>query len=408
MARSRINVSRLVGRLGRVPASLDGVIGVVTNGVATANLDLGDVYVLNSLADLEALLVTPAYDSTNTVLVHHHIERIYGRNPNAEVHLMVLAKTVTMAQMCDKANDYAAKISKDSNGRVKLIGAIRNPASDYTSTTADGLDADVWAAIAKAQELAEDEASKGREISMFLEGREYNGTAANAGDLRAEASPAVSVIIAQDNDVAALETEYETYAAVGDVLGMVSKAAVSQNAGELIPDFNLQNRARGWFLNPGLSNFELIKDTSDSTLNVLDTKGYIYAETPANFTGVFINDTHVCDALASDYFSIEANRTIDKMKRLARVALLPRVKGRLLVDEETGDLDDSVKANLEDTAVDALSVMLRDGDLSGGIDAFIPPTNVLAGDAIEVELTAVPVAIGRTITVKVGFSNPAN
>jgi hypothetical protein len=262
--------------------------------------------------------------------------------------------------------------------------------------------------MAKAQELAEDEASKGREISMFLEGREYNGTAANAGDLRAEASPAVSVIIAQDNDVAALETEYETYAAVGDVLGMVSKAAVSQNAGELIPDFNLQNRARGWFLNPGLSNFELIKDTSDSTLNVLDTKGYIYAETPANFTGVFINDTHVCDALASDYFSIEANRTIDKMKRLARVALLPRVKGRLLVDEETGDLDDSVKANLEDTAVDALSVMLRDGDLSGGIDAFIPPTNVLAGDAIEVELTAVPVAIGRTITVKVGFSNPAN
>jgi hypothetical protein len=408
MTRSAINVTRLTGRLGRRPQNLDGIIGIVTNGVATANLDLGTVYVLNSLADLEALLVTPAYDTTNKVLVHHHVLRIYARNPSAEVHLMVLAKTVTMTQMCDKANNNAKKLSKDSNGRVKLIGIIRNPASDYVSVLDDGLDADVWAAIPKAQELKAEEAAAGRELSFFLEGREYNGSAASAGDLRAQSSPGVSVVIAADNDISLLESEYETYAAVGDVIGLASKAAVSQNIGELTGEFNLEDRARGFFLNPGLSNGELIKNTTDATLTTLDTKGYIFAETPASFSGVYINDTHVCDVISSDYFSIEANRTIDKMIRLVRIALLPRVKNRFLVDEETGALEATTKASLEDTANQALEVMVTDGDLSGGVETFIPDVNLLGGDPIEIEITAIPVAIGRQIVVRVGFNNPFN
>ncbi|MCO5253362.1 MAG: DUF2586 family protein [Bacteroidetes bacterium] len=407
MTRSKVTVTRMQGRLGRRAANTDGVIGLVMGGVAVSGgVQLGEVNVLHSLADLEALLVTAAYDSTNKTLVYHHIERLYGRNSQAEIHLMLVARTVTMAQMCDKANDYAAKISKDSNGRVKLIGAILNPTDEYTPALSGGLDADVIAAIAKAQELATEEALRGREISFVLEGREYNGTAGAADDLRTKNAPNVSVVIAADNDVSEAEAEYETYAAVGDFLGMLSKAAVSQNCGELTEAFNLQNVARGWFINPGLSNGGLLTTQTDGTLDTLDTKGFIFAETPASFAGVFFSDTHTCVAIENDYFSIEANRTIDKMKRLARVALLPRVKSRFLVDEETGELDETAKANLEDTAVGAISVMVTDGDLSGGVDAYIPPTNLLGGDPIVIEITAVPVAIGREIKVNVGFNNP--
>jgi hypothetical protein len=409
MARSKVDVSRLDGRLGRQAANTDGVAGFVTNGVAVSGkLVLGTTYILRSLADLEALGVDAAYDDTNSTLIHHHVSRWYARNPSAEIHLMVLAKTVTLAQMLDVENAYAAKISKDSKGRVKLIGVARNPADDYTATLDGGLDADVLAAITKAQALKVFEDGKGREISIVIEGREYNGTVGSADDLRLLASPGVSVVIAADNDISKLKAIYDHYAAVGDFMGMLTKAAVSQNPGELTTEFNLQDPARGFFVNPGLSSGSKLSTYSDADLDTLDEKGFIFAETPDSFTGVYFNDTHTCTALNSDYAYLENNRTIDKMKRIARVAVLPRVKGKFLVDEGNGDLDPNVRANLEDTVVEALDVMRTDGDLSGGIDAYIPPVNLLGGDPIEIEITAIPVAIGRQIKVSVGFTNPFN
>lgn len=409
MARSKVVVTRLQGRLGRRAANTDSVSGFVTNGVAVVGgLQLGTVYILRSLADLEALGVDAQYDDDNNTLLHHHVQRWYARNPQSEIHLMVLAKTVTLTQMLDKTNNYAALISKNAKGRVKLIAAARNPADDYTATLEDGLDDDVLGAIAKAQELKVFEDSKGREVSFVIEGREYNGTVGNATDLRTLEAPGVSIVIAADNDVSKLKAIYDHYAAVGDFMGMLTKAAVSQNPGELIPDFNLEDVARGYFINPGLSSGLKISSYSDADLDTLDEKGYIFGETPDSFDGVFFNDSHCCVAINSDYAFIENNRTIDKMKRLARVAVLPRVKSRFLVDEATGELDPNAKANLEDTATEALEVMRTDGDLSGGIEAYIPPINLLGGDPIEMEITGIPIAIGREIKVKVGFSNPFN
>jgi hypothetical protein len=409
MARSKVEVTRLQGRLGRVAPNTDGVAGFVTNGVAvTDKLVLGTVYILKSLADLEALGVTAAYDDTNNTLIHHHVSRWYARNPQAEIHIMVLAKTVTLTQMLDVENAYAAKISKDSKGRVKLIAAARNPADDYTATLDDGLDADVLTAIPKAQALKAFEDGKGREVSFVIEGREYNGTVGSAADLRTLNAPGVSVVIAADNDISKLKAIYDHYAAVGDFMGMLTKASVSQNAGELVAEFNLQDTARGFFLNPGLSSGTKLSTYSDADLDTLDEKGFIFAETPDSFDGVYFNDMHTCVALTSDYAFVENNRTIDKMKRLARVAVLPRVKSKFDVDADTGFIDPNVKANLEDTVIDALDVMRTDGDLSGGIDAYIPDINLLGGDPIEIEITAVPVAIGREIKVSVGFTNPFN
>lgn len=412
MARSKVSTRRLAGGLGRRLPNSDGIIGVVTTGVAvTSGLQLGTIYQLNGIADLEALLVDAAYDEDNSVLIHYQISEIFRINPSAEVHLLVLAQTVTLEDMVDVANTtYGKKLSKDLNGKIKLMGVIRNPASGYTPTLATGLDDDVIAAIPKAQALIDEEAAQFRYLHIVLEGRSYNGAASSALNLRAITNveaPGVSVPIFADNDVSGADALYAGHAAVGTMLGLLSKAAVSQDCAELIEDFNIVDVAAGKFVNVGLSSGAKVGTLTDASLTTLDTKGYIFAEPVPGIAGIYLNDSHCCIGVDDDYAYIENNRTINKAIDLARIALLPVVKGRLTANEETGLLSDSSRGSLEDIAKDAIDPMKTDGDISGGIDAWVDPTtDVLGGDDIEVQLTFIPRPIGRVIKVAVGFSNP--
>jgi hypothetical protein len=409
MAKNKVRTRRLSGGLGRKGENIDGVCAIITNGIAVASTFLlGTAYKLRSIEDLEALGVNAAYDTTNKTLIHHHIDRLFARNPSAEIHLMALAQTVTLANMLDIANvNNAKKLLKDQNGRIKLLGVIRNPAADYTPTLTTGLDAEVLAAIPKAQQLVDQEAAEFRYCSIVIEGRSYNGTAANAADLRALDAEGVSVVIAADSTISGSDARYAGYAAVGDFLGMLSKAAVSQDCGEMIEEFNLVDAGNDFYTNVGLSSNAKIETMAEASLTTLDEKGYIFAERAAGLPGAWFNDTHTCTLLTSDYAYIENNRTIDKIINLARIALLPAVKSRLKADETTGLLSDASRGNLEDIAKDSIESMKTDGDISGGIDAWIDPnTDVLAGEDIEVELTTIPIPIGRKISLAVGFKNP--
>jgi len=409
MSRNNITTERLTGQLGRKAPNLDGVCGFIGTGVAVATkLDLGAIYKLYSIEDAAALGLDAAYDTTNNVLLFHHLERLYTGNPTAEVHLMVLAQTATIADMVDIANvNNAKKLSKDSAGRVKMIFVNRNPATGYTPTLTTGLDADVVAAIPKAQALVEEEAGEHRNISIVLEGRSFNGTAAAALDLRTLDAEGVSVVIAADPDISDNHALYAGYAAIGDFAGMITKAAVSQNCAEPIDEFNVVNAAKGHYATIGLSSNLGLNTYTNTSLNTLDTKGYIFVEGVPDLTGAWFNDTHTAVAVTVDYAYIENNRTIDKILRLSRAAIMPNLKGRLSVDEETGYLDPHQKSNLEDIVKAALEIMLTDGDVSGGIDCYInEKVNLLSGGTLVFEVSAVPKAIGRLITLKVGFNNP--
>lgn len=414
MARNNVTVEKLQGRLGRRADNLDGVCGLVTNGIAVADgLTLGTVYVLRSINDLEALKVDRAYDIANKVLLYHRVERFFLLSPGAELHLLVVAQTVTQAQMADKANaGYVKKLIKDSAGRVKLVAIARNPATGYTPTITTGLDADVLAAIPKAQALLDEEFAQFRFAEIFLEGRSYTGAASAAQDLRAIESvsaPNVSVVIHQDMDVAALDALFAGCAQVEDFLAMESLAAVSQNAGERIAQFNLTRVADGLNIRVGLSSNLAAASYSDTDLDTLHDKGFLFAEPVSGIDGHFFNDTSTCVAITSDYAFVENNRTINKAVMLGRLSLVPSINARLRVDQETGKLLDIERSRLEDTVSGSLDVMLRDGDISGGVEVFInPDQNLLAGDDIEIELGFVPVSIGRKIKLKVGFSNPFN
>lgn len=410
MARPGLNFEKTNGNLGRQATTNDMVTGMVVNAVATADMVLGTIYPITSLAAAEDLGLNDAYDTDNEVLVYHRIKRLFVHNPSIKLYILPVAQDVTLVQMADKANDHLAKLLRDKAGEIVQAFIARNPDDQYVPTIEDGLNDEVIAAVYKAQELAEYEFEKGRPVDLFVEGRNFTGTAAAVTDLHNLVTdcPDVTVAILADNDISISNALFAKYAAVEDYVAMASKAAVSQNAGELIPEFNLTKPADGIFLNPGLSSGLKISEYSEPDIDILNNKGYIVAINQG-VPGVHILDTHTCDDEESDYNKLENNRTIKKAVKLIRAKILPRVKGRLYVDPDTGKIAPEDIKELEAITESALDPMLNDRDLSGGVDAYInPEQNILSTSKFDIEFSCVPVAIGRRITIKYGFNNPLN
>jgi hypothetical protein len=409
MARPNVSIIKRNGALGRRDPNQDAVCGLVTTGVAVAGkLALGTVYPMRSVRDAIALGIDEAYDTANKVLVYHHIDRFFKRNADATLHLLVAAQTNTLTDLVDPTKDFAKKLVRELKGAVRFVGVARNPAAGYTVTASNGLDADVLTAIDKAQALYTEEFSTFRYAGFLIEGRSFSGSAAAAKDLRTMAAPNVSVTIASDPAVAAKETLYAGYAAVGDVLGLISKAAVSQNIGEVNPAFNLNDPGRNLFVRAGLSSSLDISSYADADLDALDSKGYIFPVALAGMDGFYLNDSHTASTLGdNDFAYIENNRTIEKAIFLARQALLPKIKSRIQVDPATGQLEAEDRKALEATGIKALETMEKDGDISGGIDCFIDPEqDVLSTSRLHAEVSFTPVSIARQITVSIGFVNP--
>jgi hypothetical protein len=409
MARPNIVIEKLEGGLGRRNPNADMVSGIVMNAVATNEMELGKVYVLISMASVEALGLNEAYDTDNEVLVYERLRRIFVRNPSITLYFMPVAQTVTLTEMVDKEEDYAAKLLREQAGNIVQLAVARNPATGYTPTISNGLDEDSVNAVPKAQELAIAEFDKARYCEFIIEGRSFTGTAAAIASLRESdpKCPDVSVVLLADPSVYAQNELFEGYAAVEDVLALVSLSAVSQNAGELIEAFNLTNKLQGLYLTCGLSSAKELAEYTDADLDALHDKGYIFGNFTPGIAGFHLNDTPTATGLDSDYAYIENNRTIKKAIRLARTVLVPRIKSRTLVDPDTGRIAHEDAKELEAITEASLSSMVADGDISGGVDAYVDPAqDVLSTSKIEVLLTFVPVAINRKITLKIGFDNP--
>ncbi len=409
MARPNATINKRNGKLGRRSANTDAVFGMVLSAPAiVGKMQNGVVYPLASVRDAIAIGITAAYDDTNNVLVYYHIDRFFKRNANGFLYFLTAPQTATLADMCNVANDYAKKLLREQGGKIKYIGVGRNPAADYEPVLLTGLDSDVLTAVANAQALYTDEFSKFRYADFLIEGRAFNGTAAAAKDLRTLNCPQVSVTIAADPAISQAKSAYNDYAALGDVLGLISLAAVSQDPGELIPAFNLNNAGLNMFVTAGLSSNLDVNSYADADLDLLNSKGYIFPDVNSGIDGFYISDSHTCSPLAdNDYAYIENNRTIEKMIFLARTALLPKVKSRLKVDDSTGELQAADLKTLETTGKKAIKQMQDDGDLSGNIDCYVPDgQNLLSGEDLNIEIAATPLSIARQIVIGIGFSNP--
>lgn len=395
------------GGLGRRQPSTDMVCGLICGGVNAVSGPgvVARSYKLLSLSDAEALGFDAALDVSESILIHHHVSEFFRLNPDGELWLRLAPQGTSMEYMVDPARTHLKQLLIDANGAINVAGCVLNPAGSYSASLSGGLDGDVLDAIPMAQSLIDSEWALHRPLRIVIEGRELNGTVSSATDLRTLDCEGVSVVIAQDPSISALDSLYEPYAAVGTVLGAISRAKVNENIG-WVAKFNLSDAASGRFLSAGLSNNGLVSSLTSSQENYLNTAGYITVRTHAGRAGVYFNDSHTCTDISSDFAYIENGRVIDKATRLIRAALLPYLNSPLLVDGATGRLKLERVNELESVGRQALEVMANDQEISA-LDVFIDPAqDVLANSSLAVKIDIIPTGIARQISVTLGFVNP--
>jgi hypothetical protein len=281
----------------------------------------------------------------------------------------------------------------EAGGNIRQLGVAFNPEGTVPAIWTQTL-----AAIAKAQELATDEYTLHRPVEILLEGKDFDISA--TVDFRSLNAPNVAVMLGQAMSIAS-QPAFAKYAAIGTLLGAVSKARVNESIA-WVERFNLYG---GTLEAIGLGG-ESLNTLSQGDLNTLDENGAIFFRTHAGTPGIYLNDSHTCTHAADDYAYIENNRTIHKAVRNIRRALLPRLASPVLIDQDSGQLSPEVVKSYESDGRRALETLLSNGEVSA-IDMYVDPAqNILASGELKLAFSLIPTGTARRISVTIGFVNP--
>lgn len=394
-------VNRLQGGLGRTNPTNDGICLLVIGGaVAATGLALKTAKEFLTVENAEAVGIDPSYDDTNSILAHHHIDEFFRISPNGNLFVVLDDDTMTDAELKD--------ILK-ANSEIKMVGFVRNAAAAIV---------DFPAYLAQKQAIVDDLRAENRNVSAVLvEGNVFDDQTLVAAypDNRTEAVDNVSVVIAQDPIIAALKAAYVNYAAIGTALGALSVRGVHENMGSVDienkpspykgnRDYPLTDTARSRWLSANLQNGNPFSGLSATEIQALNDKAYIFVGNYNGYAGLFFSDSHTATESASDYSRIENNRTWDKGADLLRSALLPRVKGNLATNPETGSISAVEAGELERLGLDALTGMITAGEISGA-DVYIDPSQTLTNDdPLQVKAQLVKNNIIHEITVELGLT----
>ena len=407
---------------GKVGANISGqpfrTSALLTTGIAVAGLVLGQVYALSNINDADALGLNPAYDTTNNVVVYEHVSEFFRTSGGgAKLFLMVAPQATPLADLFESVA-FAKKLITEAKGEIYNLAVGFNPAVGYVPTLVDGLNADVRAAILKAQTLYTWADENFMPLQIVLEGRGYAGPAATALDLRAiPGTPSgileadkVSLVIGQDYDFAATLTGHaQKYAAIGTALGNVAAVELNANIAE-VDTQNITNEQRGKFTQAGLSSHQKV-EAVQADWETLDAKGYIFPMLYTGISGYRWNDNATCTPVIVDS---EGNmnehtqgygRTLDYCKRELRKALLPWVKSVKPVNAVTGKLAIGIVKEMESTGDEVFERMQSMGWLSAGKTFVDKDSDVLVSKIVNISFVAVPYGtigeIRGTINLKI-------
>lgn len=379
-------ITRGNGGLGRRSPQTDMVSGLVISGYPESGLaQLDTVYKLQRLSDATALGFTS--DGSNTH-AYEHIKEFFRMNPNGTLWIILGLVTVNYVDLIE---NYAPKLLQKANGEINQLGISYNPQTPV-STPDHLLDA-----IPVAQALADSEFQNNKPLLVVLEGRGFD--IEEPFDLRAMNVPSVCVVIGQGNEYA----DYDpNYAAVGTVLGAISKAPVNVNIG-WVQNFNCYgSNLTGW----RIGNTATVSQTLQDDLNTL---GFIFFRNHTGIAGIYLNDSHTGAEITSDYAYIENVRTSNKVVRIIRKTMLPNVNAPIQVNPTTGQLPLPVVSAWEAQVNKVVKEeMLNNSELSGFTYFIDPEQNILSTSELNSEFELIPTGTARTIRATVSFSNPFN
>ena len=162
----KISVAFSDGNLLQNIANIDGEAAFIGTGLINNNI--GKVFVISSLTDAEGQGITIADEP----IAHRQLSEFYAElGGNQEIFLLLVANTVTMAQMLDYTSpNYANKLIVAGEGKIAYLGVFKSPAVGYNGGN-DYIDSDVHAAITAAKTLVGYQNTQLKYLRVIIEGR---------------------------------------------------------------------------------------------------------------------------------------------------------------------------------------------------------------------------------------------
>lgn len=391
----RVKIDFSNGALGQVSASADGVIGVLFTGVpVVGKFVLNTPYKVTKFADITDTLGMTAANNPGAYKLFTELFNQSG--DGIELWLCGFADTVTLTTMCTLATAYGLQqLLIAANGKIRTVIVHRTPAVGYVATVTNGIDQDVYTAVAQAQIVGVWAADTLKApVVVLVAGLYYSGVPANLTDLTSLTNNRVGVMLG--------DTASGNGCAIGILAGRLAKAPVQRNIG----------RVKDGAVLGVVSAYHAAILIERSDVASVHDKGFITLRTHVGRSGYFFNDDPLCAPVADDYNHVTARRTVDKAYRIAYDTLINELLDEVPVTDQ-GKISVSFAKSLENKVESAIiNSMTANGELGNdpanqndrGVIAFVNyDQNIVATGQVDMTLKVKPYGYARYITVQLGF-----
>lgn len=387
---NKIEIRRENGGLGRMPASKDGVVGLLfyvpgeskeAISAAQGSLWAGvDIAMLGSASDVDKCGLKGLTD-WHAKLMLMHLRALYAKNANAQVYVGVYDDEAHAAY------EQVEVMQRYAGGDIRVLGVW------------EGLETPSATMVRSLQQAASKLEAEQMPLSIVMS---CAGTLATykTTNLRLAGQKNVSIVVGMDGDDGIYgekdsdDNKYNT-GIIGMLLGMLSLAPVNES-------ISWVEKYPTGVTNACLNDGTPMRDLSTAEVNKLDENGYIFLTTYPGIAGSYVSDTHTLDEATSDYAHIEDERTMDKAVRGVYASLVKALGGKVYASED-GSLREDSRAMIEVKASAPIEQMERDGELSG-YNVEVNGDQVLKDGKVKVVIKNQPTGVVRELEVSIGYA----
>jgi hypothetical protein len=394
-----VNITLANGQLGATLQTNDGICGIVLTGVTeSGGYTLDTPILVASMADVATAGITNA---NNPFAIRHLTEFYDQAGGSAQLYVMLVANTVTVAAMADNTNANGAKKLLDfAGGAIKVLGLLADDKAIHTGggtiTITNGLNADVYTAASNMAIMAAAYFNAEKPFRAVIGGSSYSGVSSALSTENSGTTNNRTAILLGDTQN--YDVTYSS-AAIGLLLGTVASIPVQRKI----------SRVRtGPLTNTEVYLHTNTIETSGGDPATIAGKGYITFITYPNVSGYFFSGDPMLTATTDDYSFLCRGRIIDKAHILAYTTFVQEVDDEVPVNTD-GTLDAGFCKWLGQQIINQINNTMTANREISSVDCFIDPTqNILSTNTLNVVLKVTPVGYATSIDISLGFENPAS
>lgn len=385
-----VNITRAQGQLNRTTPTEDAVICIVFSGTAVADkIALGEPKQIFSTDDLTALGIT----ADNNPVAYRDITDFYGlAGEGAELNFVLISNAVTLEDICDVTKAYAKTLLDFTQGRGVVLLVNKDFAEGYTPTITNGLDEDVWNALAKCDTMAKQYQTDNVPFVAVLPA--FSFAPANVSEL-----PLRSTLGFDNVSTTAFCEKADGHISIGVIAAWVANLQVSQNIGRVLSGAVTQT---GYFPDGTECG------TQKARYTAISNTGLIFPIKITGKSGCYFNDDPTMTANTSDYSSISWNRTMNKAQRGAYSVLIEKKNMDVELDATTGKIESSLlsdwESDVENEIIgDMVNVAVNKEKEISGVKCTIDPDSDINNDEIDATISIVRNGQVKDINVSIGY-----